>query len=122
MKFGQVSLAATGSTVSGSITTDSGAIFQIIPASDGAGKAYVLERDQVSFPKEREPIRVKPSGTAADQGPGADNGSTIDVMVAYTAKAKAAAGGENGIITMIRIGIEQTNQGYVNSGVIQRVR
>jgi hypothetical protein len=123
MKYGQIALAATGGTVSGNVSTDSGAIYQILPAPDGVGNALVLEVDQTKLPKDGQPVRVElPSGTAADEQPGGDDGSVIDVMVAYTAKAKAAAGGDAAITTLINLGIDQTNQGYANSGVIQRVR
>jgi hypothetical protein len=43
-------------------------------------------------------------------------------MVVYTADARIAAGGTNAIVNLINQGISQTNQGYLNSGVNQRIR
>ena len=53
----------------------------------------------------------------------ADNGSTIDVLVLYSAGAFTAAGGTttaiNNLITLMEA---ETNQGYAQSNVVQRVR
>ncbi len=51
-----------------------------------------------------------------------DDGSIIDVMVVYTAAARQAAGGTDAILNLIALGLAETNQGYANSDVRQRVR
>jgi hypothetical protein len=123
IKNSQVSLASTDGTVSGNVAVAGGKIYQIRPSEAAKGTSYILERDQASFPKEKEPKRVQPGRPrAADLAPGTDDGSTIDVLVAYTSASKKAAGGENGIKNLIQIGLDETNQGYANSGVLQRIR
>ena len=52
----------------------------------------------------------------------ADDGSTIDVMVAYTPAARSAAGGVPAMQTLIALGVSETNAAYANAGVIQRIR
>lgn len=123
MKFGQVVLATTGNTVSGNVTTDSGSLFEIRPAAHDEGAGFILEMNQKEFPKESQPKPVPPpKGAAADVGPGADDGSILDVMVVYTGSARQAAGGETAMNNLIEIGVRETNEGYANSGVIQRIR
>ena len=52
-----------------------------------------------------------------------DDGSTIDVLVVYTAAARAAAGGtDDAIRARIMLGVTETNTAYANSGVVQRLR
>ena len=52
----------------------------------------------------------------------ADDGSTIDVMVAYTPAARDAAGGVPAMQALIALGVTETNAAYANAGVIQRIR
>lgn len=70
----------------------------------------------------------EPSGLAADSAadvvaaPAADSAASIDVMVAYTADARAAAGDENAMKARIVLAIKQTNTSYAKSGVTTRLR
>lgn len=59
---------------------------------------------------------------AADFGPAADSGSQIDILVVYTAAARAADGGTAQIKARIALAVTETNQGYANSGVTPRLR
>ena len=52
----------------------------------------------------------------------ADDGSLIDVLVVYTPAARLAAGGTAGMLSQIDLAVAETNTGYANSHVIQRVR
>jgi len=52
----------------------------------------------------------------------ADTGSTIDVMILYTATAANEAGGGTGMDTQVDLGITETNTAYANSGVTPRLR
>jgi len=123
MKFGQVFLATTGNTVSGNVTTDSGSLFEIRPAAHDEGASFILEMSQKEFPKESQPKPVPPpKGAAADIGPRTDDGSILDVMVVYTGSARQAAGGEAAMKNLIELGVRETNEGYANSDVIQRIR
>lgn len=123
VKDSQVSLATTDGTVSGNVSITLGKLYQIRPSAVAKGDSYILERDQSTFPQESQPVSPRPiQPRAADVAPNSDDGSTIDVLVAYTSSAKAVAGGQTGIQNLIHIGETETNQGYANSGVIQRVR
>jgi len=51
-----------------------------------------------------------------------DNGSTVDVLVVYTGAAKDGAGGQTAMEALIDLAESETNQGYANSQVIQRIR
>lgn len=51
-----------------------------------------------------------------------DDGSIIDIMIAYTADARASEGGTDAINRTIQAAVNEVNQGYMNSGIIQRLR
>lgn len=51
-----------------------------------------------------------------------DSGSMVDVLVVYTEAAKNGAGGQTAMEALIDLAESETNQGYVNSQVIQRIR
>ena len=74
-------------------------------------------------PKLPEVFDVAPSPPVkSTQQTQADDGSTIDVMVAYTPAARNAAGGVPAMQTLIALGVTETNAAYANAGVIQRIR
>ncbi len=52
----------------------------------------------------------------------ADTGALVDVLVVYTPAARAAAGGTAGMISLVNTAVAETNTGYANSGVVQRLR
>ena len=73
-----------------------------------------------------------PRGTACARPPdgtgptpsvrrGADDGSLVDVLVVYTPAARAAAGGTSGMTSLVNTAVTETNTGYANSGVVQRL-
>jgi hypothetical protein len=108
--------------------------FQIRPAAEdvraanrqAAGEVHVIAQvDQAALKREADPIVpvLSPAALeAAGDTPMADSAGTIDVMVLYTAVAETAAGGPEGIVNLINVGISETNTSYANSGVGQRVR
>lgn len=51
-----------------------------------------------------------------------DDGSLIDVLVAYTDDARAGAGSRTAIELLIDTAVNETNTSYQNSGVSQRIR
>lgn len=53
---------------------------------------------------------------------GDDDGSLLDVLVLYTPAARSQWGGTSAIESAIDTAISSTNQGYLNSGVNQRMR
>lgn len=128
---GQTRIANAGGTLYGIVRTSGSRLYEIAPVGDGV---YVIrEIDQSSYPDEEEKLPPD-AGPAAPGSPGAsdassggavvaaDDGSTIDVMVLYTPSAKAAAGGQAAMDALIALAVSETNQGYANSGVVQRFR
>lgn len=75
--------------------------------------------DRWAPPAVGAPVKAVPA-TAATSA--ADSGSTIDIMVAYTAAARAAAGSTAAIKATILTALNETNTGYANSGVAPRLR
>jgi peptidyl-Asp metalloendopeptidase len=88
------------------------------------GKSHVVEElDHGLFP-EGGCFEQVPRGVAtAREAPvvSADDGSLIDVLVVYTPAARAAAGGTPGMLSQINLAVAETNTGYANSNVIQRI-
>jgi len=52
---------------------------------------------------------------------GDDDGGQIDVMVVYTPAARYAAGGTNAIQSLINLVMNEINEGYANSNIVQRI-
>ncbi len=121
-----VSVAVTGEIASANVTTGDGRKFFLRPAPDGEHAVY--EIDERAFPPEAEPL-VPPEDPAGKAEPAreagaraADDGSVVDVMVVYSTNAKNAVGGATAMNNLIALAFTETNQGYANSGVIQRAR
>ncbi|MCP5106683.1 MAG: hypothetical protein GY950_25085 [bacterium] len=53
--------------------------------------------------------------------PGTDSGNSIDVMVVYTTAARSGAGGTTAMGNEINLAVTETNQGYANSAITQRI-
>ncbi len=118
VKHGQVILTVENGGMAGNIILPRG-IYQIRAVGNGIHAVY--EIDQSSFPEEAPPLPVNITPDSLDFAPRsrqADDGSVIDVMVVYT---PAAAGASADISAEIQLGIDETNQSYVNSGINQRV-
>jgi len=115
---------SSGGEVTGNIATG-GSIYQVRPGDGGVH--WIGELDSGALPQEGEPMRLpasppsEPRTVAADVGPD-DDGSLIDVMVAFTADARQAAGGSERMRQLIQLAVAETNQGYQNSGVKHRLR
>jgi hypothetical protein len=121
--------------VTGNIRPGWGSVIYQIRVSP-TGIQTVQEVDTNKFPVELEPIPVAPPA-APDKGGSAapnvspqgfnapvaapDDGTTINVMVVYTPAARLAVGGVAAMQSLIALGVSETNQGYTNSGVIQRI-
>jgi hypothetical protein len=85
---------------------------------------FVEQIDGDQFPENGCFEEVKGGAADATEGPvaNAEDGSIIDVLVVYTPAARAAAGGATGIQALIATAVAETNVGYLNSGVVQRLR
>ncbi|MBF0508779.1 MAG: hypothetical protein HQK57_07625 [Deltaproteobacteria bacterium] len=122
-----VILSVQDNIVSANITVP-GAFYQVRYVSPGVHAIH--EINQSAFPPELPPIPVYSPPKAVDSPPKAsvrnsaqpDDGSRIDVMVLYTPAALTGAGSTAAMNSTISLAIAETNQGYANSGVTQRVR
>jgi len=123
--FSSAAVAVTGDVASGNFKTGDGGSYQLRFVSPGV--FAIREIDESRFPPEGQPIPVaRPPADATPRSDTplalADDGSTIDVLVVYTPAAQTAVGGQAQIENLIELAITETNQGYANSGVVQRVR
>ncbi|MBF0476456.1 MAG: hypothetical protein HQK59_11595 [Deltaproteobacteria bacterium] len=117
-----VILVVVDGVISGNITMP-GAFYQIRYLGDGIHAVYQI--DQSAFPQELLPRPVTPSKEKQDirrDGKAADDGSIIDIMVVYTTAARVATGGTTPMKSLINLAVTETNTGYGQSGVNQRVR
>lgn len=119
-KMGQAVFAITGDVMMGNISTDYGPAYQVRWIAPGVHT--VREIDMNKLPPEGEPRPVE-LNKAPSEGTtvGKDDGSTIDVMVVYTPSAETAMGGSAATATMVELAVSETNQGYSNSGINQRI-
>jgi hypothetical protein len=116
-----VVFSKVGDAMTATLSLEGGQLFRLAPKQ---GTLHTLEALKPAPAEELEPIEVTLPDNDSLPFPSvmADDGSTIDVLVAYTAEAAGAAGGQNGILALINQAISETNQSYANSGIRQRVR
>ena len=118
--LGSAVLALDGTALVGHVRT-SVAMYRIGYAGDGT--AVVEEIDPAAFPPEAPSIVPEPDGVPGfDSEPLADVASQIDVMVVYTAAARAAAGGAAAMRAEASLAVAAANQAYANNGLAQRLR
>ncbi|MGX2039453.1 M12 family metallo-peptidase [Methylocaldum sp. MU1018] len=121
----EVVLAVRGQAMMGSITLDDGRTFEIVYA--GNETHAVREIDPTKVAPHSDPLDpdVNAAGEAAGTTTSSDSPSTaaastgqvIDLMVVYTPKARANAGGVSGIEAKIVNAVTKANQSYLNSQV-----
>jgi hypothetical protein len=112
VKNSQVILTVENGGMAGNITVD-GQMYQV--RDTGSGIHSVREIDQSGFADcfPPTPVDAEPDEEDLPKGSMLDDGSTIDIMVVYT--AAAAVGGN--IAAEIQLAIAETNQSYDNSGI-----
>jgi hypothetical protein len=124
--LGDAIFIVSDSMVTGNVTRGDGLVYELRPAADGG--QWVIEMDQRQLPAELPPLPTPPEPEDASAAvpprdvAAADDGSTIDVMVVYSPAVTAKAGGAQAAQQLVQLGVAETNRGYQNSGVIQRVR
>ena len=118
-----VTFVRAGGVLQGSIRTLDAA-YSIEPIADSA--FHVVRQVNLSaLGVELSPLVPDLAPQAADDAPPmpADDGTTFDVLVVYTAAARTAAGGTDAaVLARINLGITETNTAYANSGIIPRLR
>ena len=112
-----VILVVNGDMITGSVHIDNRS-FKISPMGNGIHR--IAEIDSSQYAECMEPIPVY-SDTEYDEEILSDTGNNIDVLVAYTSTARAAAGSVAAIENLINLAIAESNTGYSNSGVNQRL-
>ncbi len=118
-KDSDVLLSVVGESMTGSIRSKD-RLFRISSAEDGPVH-YIAELDENAFPGCATSAAEEVFG-AHDHGHG--NGARnpiVDVMVVYTKKARNAQGGTNAMDSLINLAVTETNGGYNNSDVTQRL-
>lgn len=143
-----VVLAVTNNHLAGTVRTTSHGTFAVYPAT--AHVHVISEINQTAFPKDGEPRKPVPASveppSKAKRGlepvdiaameaqfgrrprlaPRAVTYPAgvpiVDVMVVYTANARLAVGGTANMLAMINLGVDETNQAYINSGINMRIR
>jgi hypothetical protein len=90
------------------------------------GSLYkAVQIDQSKFKDHDDSWAYQPAGDvipAGSLGPTADSGAIIDIMIAYTDDARAAAGGTAAMKATILTALNETNTSYANAGVSPRLR
>lgn len=113
----QIIMVVENLAMAANITVD-GRMFQI-RAIEGTVHA-IYEINHEAFPDICSPIPVlgRRGYDMLPETPQADDASTIDVMVVYSDDTASASAG---ISSEIQLAIDETNQSYANSGIIQRL-
>lgn len=117
-----VTLSVVGETLIGNVMTGKGQLYQIRYVGNGVHE--LREIDQSKFPQEAQPLRpdlTRRADKAADTC-NTDPLTDIDVMVVYTAAARIAAGGNDAMEATVYLAVAETNQAYLNSQIVQRIR
>lgn len=119
--LGSVSFAVVGESIAGDVTTTRHGVYRLRDA--GVRGLHALDRlDIKRFPNEDDPEPAEGKRAANEEDTCATDGADqIDVMVAYTDDARAAAGGVPQIEATIYLALEETNQSYIDSNIAQRL-
>ena len=118
----EVILVSSGQAVAGSIRHN-GHLYKLRPA---AGGVQQLEEVEPGDPKPSLELVPDLPGTATTVAVTADapvgEVSIVDVLVAYTPEARNSYGGTDGILALIGLAVEETNQAYLNSDAPMQLR
>ena len=120
------SLAVFGEDVVGSIHHD-GETYGVQPLGDGLTAVYLYDAERLRGPPEIAPDFVIPdadmkeSALPPSRAPpvAKDSRDQIDVLIVYSAKARAVAGNIDGRIALLLV---DTHRAYTNSGITTRLR
>lgn len=118
-----VTLSLKNGFLAGTIRTTSD-VYEIRPVE---GKKHVIEKiDPTAFPAEDEPKEITmasdtlSSASTAGATVSSDGMIQIDLLSVYTAQAKAAAGGDAQIDTLIQAAVDSANTAFINSNINAR--
>jgi len=98
-------------------------VYEVKMVADGTYRSVQIDQSKLSdHGKAPLPPTVGKAVPVGSLGATADTGATIDIMVAYTATARAAAGSTAAMKATILTALNETNTSYANSGVTPRLR
>lgn len=117
-------IVVEGDVMTANIRPDRSRLIQVRPS--GNGVHTIRDVDQAAFPEPVDDVLVRvprgsPSATT-DASTADDTDNVVDVLVIYTNAARAQVGGPAAIHGLIDLAESESNQGYANSGVLQRIR
>lgn len=120
---GSVTLTVHGASLAGFIE-EGNTVYEIVPRERGISSLVLLDPDDFPECGTGNEQAVEPDSGAEEAAvPAApDTAARIDVMVLYTAKTRAAAGGTANIQATAQAAIDAANTAYANSQISQRVR
>jgi hypothetical protein len=116
-----------------------GAVYQLRAAADGLHEVRLMDpepfapcgrqsNDHAEIEREGIPVDLaslappRPERVARGVGACVEDGSVVDVLVAYTPDVVAAEGGEANVLALIDLAILQTNEAFAASGVASVLR
>ncbi len=120
-QYGSAVLVHHDDVISSHLFLGDGRVFEVVTRDGGT---YLQEFDPSSIRETANDALesgLPPIFPIADTAV-ADDGNVIDVMVVYTAAARAAVGGEAQMQALVREGVALSNQAYANSAIDQRLR
>lgn len=119
--YSEVTLVHQDGYLTGGIAFN-GQYFRITTEEDGL--VTISEINQQGYPEDLQPVTPEipaaPTSTEPTQREFQDAPNQIDIMVVYTAQARAAAGGTSAMQNLINLAISESNTGYANSQVNHR--
>lgn len=98
-------------------------VYEVAYTPEGIYRA--IQIDQSKFVDHDPAATFEASGVIMAQeelGPNADSGARIDILIAYTDDARAAAGSTAAMKALILTALNESNSGYANAGVTPRLR
>ena len=134
-----VTLAVRGKKMAGTIVSGQ-RHYKIEPTEDNRHRLVEIDDDAMrpdhhplivpddgtpAEPPAPEPELQQPSGAAATgtvPTAAATTNTTVDLLVMYTATARARQGGTNAMNALIAMGVDLANQAYTNSKIAMRLR
>ena len=126
---GSMTLVVNGDVIAGEVSAP-GATYEIRSVGNGVHAIRRIDPAALQCLEPDSPPAVNAFGdskyqtgvsASRDEAPHAEDGSRIDVLVAYTPAARDAEGGRKQIEARIDLFVAETNQAYADSGVIQRI-
>lgn len=117
--YSEVFLTAKGRVLTGTVSYD-GRLFEILYVNGATHAVREIDTAQIPGDIVEEAGDLSASDLGAEGellGADASTGQVIDVLVAYTPKARTNAGGDSGMQTRILNAVAAANQGYLNSNI-----